>query len=284
MDGGEIIDLGDPPRSPRRCDCSRRSREPKEDRRCGARYISAAGRRACARRCGSRSSNVHWTDMTGAPSPSRLAGVATTAFAVGFGALATLQHQAFWSGRSLRPRQPHPGGLVDVARPFPGDHRPPGSPDIAARRALRPARRGIRPALADLAEPGAAPHAPGRGRGRRSPAWTFSLREIPRIGVDRARVRGWLSPLPGDAMAHRRRLPPRGSATPLLLWAFWYLMKTASSRSRYLRRRPGVPHEGAGGLHRGGDGRLVCVSEGTPTSRGLYRRHSSGGLADRGGR
>ncbi len=30
---------------------------------------------------------------------ARLVGVATTAFAVGFGALATLQHQAFWTGR-----------------------------------------------------------------------------------------------------------------------------------------------------------------------------------------
>jgi uncharacterized membrane protein len=37
--------------------------------------------------------------MTGATRPSRLTGVATAAFAVGFGALATLQHQAFWSGR-----------------------------------------------------------------------------------------------------------------------------------------------------------------------------------------
>ncbi len=82
---------------------------------------------------------------------SKLAGCATTrerallglgviAFAAGFATLAALQHRAFWTGRF------DVGNLTQavwsiVAWTPPRDHRSPGPPDLAARRALRPGAR-----------------------------------------------------------------------------------------------------------------------------------------------
>ena len=56
---------------------------------------------------------------------------------------------------SIRRRQPHPGRLVDGERPVPRDDRRQRRADLAARRAFRPDRRPPRPAVVDLAEPGA---------------------------------------------------------------------------------------------------------------------------------
>ena len=157
-----------------------------------------------------------------------------------------------------------------------------GDADLAARRALRPARGAARAALVALAEPRHAPRRPGRRRRARRGAGLPARPQAPRRRVGGARLRARLPALPADAVARRRRLPSgrardaapaRGDLVP---------RRGPPVAVRALRRRR-VPDEGAGRARRRDARHLVRVRARAAAGRArhLRRRGARGGRSRR---
>ena len=214
--------------------------------------------------------------------PARLVGAGTAAFAAGLGALAVLQHRAFWSGRF------DVGNLAQaVWSTAHGDMLSvtglDGPADLAARRALRPDRRRVRAALVAVAGRLAPARLPGRrGRDRRG-AGLPPRQAPPRVGVGRGGLRARLPPAPGDAVARARRLPSRRARDPTPALGVLVPGRRSARRVRS-RCRGRLPDEGADRARRRGDGALVRASTRKAARGGRDRRGRNDRLAARRGR
>ena len=146
--------------------------------------------------------------------------------------------------------------MVDGARRLPHRHRPSGPAVLAARGPLRPARRGLRAAVAAVARPVAPPRRSGvRGRdgcGARLPPRP----PAPRIRLGRGRVRAGVPPASGDAVARARRLPS-GRARDAAPSLGVLVPRQRAARSLRPHGGCGVPDEGADRAGGRRDGPLV---------------------------
>ena len=116
--------------------------------------------------------------------------------------------------RPLRRREPRPGRVVDGARRLPVGDGASGPAVLAARRALRPARRRFRAALVAVARPVAPPRRAG-GRGRAGARAGVPPRpQAPRIRLGRSRVRARVPPPSRDAVARRSTTSIRSRSRP----------------------------------------------------------------------